>query len=92
MFSIRRIHDDLLPDDRAAIVEVQQIIRQQFPGWTPDDVDGLPGKLRNPLRHGLRSILFVAEQAGKAVRGFALLMHAPDLNLCYLDLISVAPQ
>ncbi len=45
----------------------------------------------NPVKHRFRSVLFVAEDQAGGVRGFALLLHAPDLQFCYLDLISINP-
>ena len=35
MFRIRRIHDDVLPVNQAAIREVQQIFAEQFPDASP---------------------------------------------------------
>jgi len=89
MFRIRRIYDDAAPANRTAIATVQQILRDRFPLLHPDEVDHLPEKLKNPLKYRFRSILFVAD-VKRAIRGFALLMHASDLNFCFLDFISTA--
>lgn len=89
MFRIRRIYDDAAPANRTAIATVQQILRDRFPLLHPDEVDHLLEKLKNPLKYRFRSILFVAD-VKRAIRGFALLMHAPDLNFCFLDFISTA--
>jgi acetoin utilization deacetylase AcuC-like enzyme/GNAT superfamily N-acetyltransferase len=91
MFGIRTIHDDRRQADRLAIAEVQGIMRKQFPGLSEEEVAGLPDILRDPLKYRFRSLLFVAEDPRGGVRGFAILRHAPDLNFCYLDLISAAP-
>ena len=88
MFRIRRIYDDILKPDREAIAQVQSIIRDQFPMVAEKDVAHLPEVLRNPLKHRFRPILFVAEDVRGGVRGFALVLHAPDLNFAYLDFIS----
>jgi acetoin utilization deacetylase AcuC-like enzyme/GNAT superfamily N-acetyltransferase len=88
MFRIRRIYDDTLPVNRQIIADVQGILRDQFPLIGSDDVAKLPELLRNPLKYRLRSILFVAEGSHRRVKGFALVMHAPDLHFSYLDYIS----
>ena len=90
MFRIRRIFDDVLPVNKRAIAQVQGILRSQFPGISEDEIAGLPGRLRNPLRYGFRSVLIVVDDLRGNVKGFALLLHAPDLKFCYLDYISVA--
>ena len=92
MFRIRRIYDDLLPVNRAAIVEVQKILRAQFPALSPKDVAKLPDQLRNPLKHRFRAILYVAEDQRAQVEGFALLLHEPELRFCYLEYISAAQK
>ncbi len=88
MFRIRRIHDDTLPQDREAIATAQSILREQFQLLSREEIEELPGLLRDPVGHGFRTVLFVADVRGK-VQGFALLMHFPDLRFCYLDFISV---
>jgi acetoin utilization deacetylase AcuC-like enzyme len=90
MIRIRRIYDDLLPIDKQAITQVQDILRKQFPLLSEEKINKLPDKLRNPFKYRFRSILFVAEGIRKMVKGFALLQHVPDLRFCYLDFISAA--
>jgi acetoin utilization deacetylase AcuC-like enzyme len=90
MIRIRRIYDDLLPIDKQAIAQVQDILRKQFPLLSEDKINRLPDKLRNPFKYRFRSILFVAEGIRRMVKGFALLQHVPDLRFCYLDFISAA--
>jgi acetoin utilization deacetylase AcuC-like enzyme/GNAT superfamily N-acetyltransferase len=92
MFRIRRIHDDLRPLNREAIAQVEQILRDQFPLLAKNDVDKIPELLSNPVKHGFRSILYVAENARQKVQGFALISHEPDLRFCYLDYISAAKR
>jgi len=91
MFRIRRIYDDTVPANRQALARVQQILRDQFPQIMGEDIDKLPEILRKPLKYRFRSILFVAETPPRHVRGFALVMHAPDLDFAFLDFISSAP-
>jgi acetoin utilization deacetylase AcuC-like enzyme len=90
MFRIRRIYDDSLPVDRAAIAQVQNILREQLPLLQEETIAKLPEQLRNPMKYRFRSILFVAGGMRGGVKGFALLQHAPDLQFCFLDFISAA--
>ena len=92
MFRILRVHDDVLPANREAIVQVQAIFRTQFSRVPEKDIESLPDQLRNPLKYRFRSILFVAEDARGKVTGFALLNHDATLNFCYLDYLSAARQ
>ncbi len=89
MFRIRRIYDNALAIDREAISEVQRILRLQFAGLPEETATKLAGKLADPLKYRLRTILFVANDNKGNVKGFAILNHAPDLHFCYLDFISV---
>jgi len=92
MFRIRRVFDDLSPANRSALVQIRQILGDQFPLLDPGDVDKIPELLKNPVKHGFRSILFVADDEQNRVAGFALLSHEPDLRFCYLDYISAAKK
>jgi acetoin utilization deacetylase AcuC-like enzyme/GNAT superfamily N-acetyltransferase len=89
MFRIRRIHDDVLPGNQRAIARVQELLREQFSGLRPEEVEKLPEQLRDPMAHRFRTIVLVAE-SDDDVRGFAVLLHAPDLSFCFLDFISSA--
>jgi acetoin utilization deacetylase AcuC-like enzyme/GNAT superfamily N-acetyltransferase len=91
MFRIRKIEDDISPANREAIRQVVEIMRSQFPRITQADLEKLPRQLHDPFKYKYRSILFVAEDAYAAVKGFALLLHMTDLNICYLELLSAAP-
>lgn len=91
MFRIRRVYDDSLPIDRDAVSQVQSILRSQFGALPESDVKKLPATLKNPLKYRFRSILFVADDTRARIKGFALLLHAPDLGFCYLDFLSVDP-
>ncbi len=92
MIKIRRIYDRVLPGDREVIEQVQEILRAQFPGLDEEDVQKLPQQLHDPLKFRFRSILFVADGSRHTLKGFALVMHAPDLHFCYLDFIASAPN
>jgi acetoin utilization deacetylase AcuC-like enzyme/GNAT superfamily N-acetyltransferase len=92
MFSIRRIYDTVLPVNRQAIAQVQEILRAQFPALDKKDVRKLPAQLNNPLKYRFRSILSVAEDSPGDVKGFALLLHEPMMRFCYLEYISAAAK
>jgi len=90
MFRIRRIYDNTLSIDRDAIRQVQSILRQRFSGLAEKDIASLADKLADPLKHRLKTIVFVADDNRGRVKGFAILNHFPDHRFCYLDFISVA--
>nr|HPM84496.1 GNAT family N-acetyltransferase [Candidatus Anammoximicrobium sp.] len=90
MFSIRQIYDDVLPVNKQAIGQVQEILRGHFSALPPDEIDSLAENLRNPFKQRFRSVLFVAEQQPGKVAGFGLLLHEPELKFCFLDFIAAA--
>ena len=69
MFRIRRIYDDALSVNRAAIVQVQEILRVQFPLLSQKEIRQLPDRLRNPMKHGFRAVLLVVEDGRGRVKG-----------------------
>ena len=85
MFRIHRVFDVTTPANRQLLGQVQAMLRVQFSDLSEREIASLPSKLANPLKHRFRSMLLVAEDGTANVRGFALLMHAPDLEFCYLD-------
>ncbi|HEX6243494.1 MAG TPA: histone deacetylase family protein [Polyangiales bacterium] len=87
MFRIRRIHDDLLSANRAALEKVQELLRTQFPELSEERIAALPAQLRDPLATRFRSVVFVAESRDQ-ISGAAVLLHAPDLEFCFLDFIA----
>jgi len=91
MFRIRKIYDDTSPSNQSAIEQVRGILRRQFPRVSAGELDNLALRLRDPLKYRFRTILFVAEDAELRVKGFALLLHFPDLAFCLLEYISAAP-
>lgn len=66
-------------------------MRGQFPLATEADIQKLPRQLQDPLKYRYRTILFVAEDSLAQVRGFAVLLHLADVNICYLEYMSAAP-
>jgi acetoin utilization deacetylase AcuC-like enzyme len=88
MFQIRRVYDSILPADREAIRQVQEILSDRFPGLDPEDIRTLPDKLHHPVRHGFRAILYVVESRRGTVRAFAVVYHEPELGFLWLDFIA----
>ncbi len=91
MFRIRRIHDDVLPVNRAALAEVADIFRQQFALAPARDIEQLGQRLRDPLGYRFRTVAYVAENARKQVLGFAVVLHEPQIGFSYLDYIANRP-
>ena len=87
MFRIHKVFDVTTATNRQLISQVQAMLRVQFNALSERDIATLPSQLANPLKHRFRSILLVAEDGAGTVRGFAMLLHAPDLDFCYLDYI-----
>jgi acetoin utilization deacetylase AcuC-like enzyme len=86
---IRRVYDTVSDRDRAAVEATQAVMRSRFPDVADRLVDRLPEQVRHP-DPSFRSILFVAETSAGRVRGFALVRHAPDVRICFLDFIAAA--
>ena len=91
MLRIRKVADATTAVNRAAIEAAQKIMREQFSAMPDYDIAKLPDQLANPLKHKFVSRLFVAENARDQTLGVALLLHAPDIGFCYLEIISTAP-
>lgn len=91
MFRIRKIYDNASPRNRSAIEQVLEILRRQFPGARRAEFEKLPKQLTNPLKYKYRSILLVAEDGMDNVKGFAMMLHLPDVEIVYLELVSAAP-
>ena len=89
-FRIRKVYDDTTAANREVIMQVQTILQEQFSGLRQEDIAKLRGQLHDPLKHRFRAILFLAEGGQSKIKGFALLLHAPDLHFCYLEYISAA--
>ncbi|MBL7139243.1 MAG: histone deacetylase family protein [Bacteroidales bacterium] len=91
MFRIHRIFDDGTELNRQAIVQVQLILKMQFPLISDQEIEKIRESLQNPLKFRFRPILYVSETAKSVVNACALMLYATDLNFCYLDYISVLP-
>jgi len=88
---IRKIRDTRTAANRAAVEDAQRIIRTQFPGLPPADVDKLPDQLDDPFRYRFVSELFVLDDGQQRVRAVALVLYDPELHFSYLEIISTAP-
>lgn len=91
MFRIRKVLDNTSSANREAIGQVLTILAEQFPAARKEEFKKLPEQLNDPLKYEYRSILFVAENGVGKVKGFAMLLHLPDIGIAYLELISAAP-
>jgi len=91
MFRIRKLYDTVSSANREAMEQVLEILRVQFPKARKEDFEKIPQQLNDPLKYRYRSILFVAENGRGKVRGFAMLLHLPDIHIGCLELISAAP-
>ena len=90
MFRIRSIYDALLPINRDAIEQVQQIIRTQFSDMADSKIREIPEKLLNPMKFNFRSVLFVCDDRKGRVKGFAMFSAEPTLRFGFLDLIALS--
>ena len=90
MLRIRRIYDNVLPVNKSTLSQVQEILRSRFSAVDPKEIDHIAEKLRNPFKQRFRTILFVAESIKAKVKGFAMLLHEPELHFAYLDWIATA--
>lgn len=90
MFRIRTITNDLYLRDKAAIEQVKQILVSHFPAVDTKKFDLIPDQLKNPLKYKFSVRVFVLENFGGFVKGFATLYYAPDINFCFLDYIATS--
>ena len=89
MFRIRRIFDFYSANNVKAIKQIKEIIREQFAEISERKINKIDEYIMDPLKYKFKTIIFVSENMKNVVKGFALLMYAPDLNFCYLDYIAV---
>lgn len=89
VFIIRRVHDPELPANRQAVLFVQELLRQRFPGLREEEVTSLPEKLTNPYLQRFSAVLYVAERPRtQRLDGFAIVLREPVLKFHYLDFIA----
>ncbi len=90
MLRIRRIFDDVLPANKETLQQVKAILRDRFKEVSEDEIDLIGEKLHNPFKQRFRPILFVAKTLRSQLKGFAMLLHEPEIGFCYLDWIATA--
>ncbi|MBF0251277.1 MAG: acetylpolyamine amidohydrolase, partial [Alphaproteobacteria bacterium] len=89
MFRIRRVYDDLLPINRSAIAQAQDIIRAQFTDMSDAKIREIPEKLLNPMKYDFRTVLLVCDDRKGRVKGFAQFSAQPRLKFGFLDIIAL---
>jgi acetoin utilization deacetylase AcuC-like enzyme/GNAT superfamily N-acetyltransferase len=89
MFRIRRIYDDVLPVNKQILSQVKDILRSRFSGVTEEEIELIGEKLRNPVKHRFRTLLFVAETLRGKVQGFAMVLLEPEIGFVFLDWIAI---
>jgi acetoin utilization deacetylase AcuC-like enzyme/GNAT superfamily N-acetyltransferase len=92
VFRIRRIHDDVLPVNRAAMKQVVELFGQRFDAIAREEIEGLGPRLRDPFKKRFRSVLYVAENSRGTVLGFAIVLHEPKLRFSFLDFIAAGQR
>ncbi len=90
MLRIRRIFDDVLPVNKETLEQVKAILRDRFSQVPEEEIEQIGAKLRNPFKQRFRPILFVAKTLRSRVKGFAMLLHEPEIGFCFLDWIATA--
>ncbi len=90
MFRIRTIHDDIHPTNRHALEEAKKIMAAQFGAVSAEEIESFHNQILNPFAKRFKTTLHAAEDARGHVQGFAVLMHDPEANFCYLDYIASA--
>ncbi|MBN2345350.1 MAG: histone deacetylase family protein [Candidatus Aminicenantes bacterium] len=88
MFRIRKIQDYHTPDNRKALDQMLAILRSHFTAVKPEKIQRIVRRMENPIPSRLQTIVFVAEDADDKVKGFAILLVAPDLGFSFLDFIA----
>lgn len=90
MFQIRRIHDDVLPANQAALTACGEILLTQIPTAGEGEITRIRNALRDPISGQFKALILVAERRGQVI-GFSLVLQEPSLKFSYLDFICAAP-
>lgn len=88
MFRIRKIYDRHTPSNHKALDQALAILRSHFTAVKPEKIHELNSRIDNPLKYKFQTLLFVAEDDKSNVKGFAILLAAPDLKFAFLDFIA----
>jgi len=92
MFRIRKISNPFLSANTRAIEQVKDLIDKQFFEIGKEKIDIITDQLIDPLKYRFQAMLFVADSFNENIKGFALLLHMPDLHFYYLDYLAVLPS
>ncbi|MBN1390272.1 MAG: histone deacetylase family protein [Candidatus Thermoplasmatota archaeon] len=92
MFRIRRIHDRTTRANKAAVRQVQDLLRDRFVDEREETILKIPRALGDPILRKYRSIIFIAEGSNGSFLGAAILLHFTDLRFCYLDYIATSNE
>jgi acetoin utilization deacetylase AcuC-like enzyme len=91
MIKIRKITNPNSEANLRKLERVKEIIRSQFAPITEKKIDEIENQLVDSLKHKYHASLFIAEDISESVMGFALMLHMPDLQFCFLDYVAVNP-
>ncbi|HUW93873.1 MAG TPA: histone deacetylase family protein [Bacteroidales bacterium] len=92
MIKIRKITNPYLEANLRKLEKVKNIIRRQFSPISEKNIEEIENQLVDSLKHKYQASLFVAEDISESVMGFALMLHMPDLQFCFLDYVAVSPD
>jgi acetoin utilization deacetylase AcuC-like enzyme/GNAT superfamily N-acetyltransferase len=92
MFRIRRIYDDHLPVNQAAIAAARAILESQFSAVSREEWDAVFATLPNPFKKRLHAVLFVAEKARGGVVGAAVVLRDLELGFAFLEYMAASAQ
>lgn len=91
MFRIRKISNPYLKVNARAIEQVKNLIDKQFGDIKKEKIDLITDQMIDPVKYNYHAMLFVADSYTENIKGFALLLHMPDLQFYYLDYMAVSP-
>ncbi|MBU1008952.1 MAG: histone deacetylase family protein [Bacteroidetes bacterium] len=91
MLRIRKISNPLLEVNKQSMQHIREITSLQFPDIKTEKIDEIAAQLIDPLKYKYKANIFVAEDGKSNLKGFALFLHMPDIQFCYLDYIAVTP-
>ncbi|MCA9549313.1 MAG: histone deacetylase family protein [Myxococcales bacterium] len=92
MFRIRRIYDDHLPVNQAAVKAAREILKSQFAAVPDPEWDAVFASLPNPFKKKLHAVVFVAEKARGGVVGAAVVLRDPEIKFAFLEYMAASSQ
>ena len=75
-----------------AIDQVKRLLKEHFSSLSTEKIDAINDQLMNPLKYKYQAMLFVADSYNENIKGFALLLHVPDLHFYFLDYLAVTSE